>query len=88
MSDLFRFLIKTYWGKTKTAKVFWAFSFKVKTHGVFACECGVWRIPRQNAWAERKSNQNAWGQLHLDCMDYQTEDFQKNEVQNPDENHA
>ena len=47
MSDLFIFLIKTYWGKMKKAKVPLAFSFKVETHGVFAWECGVWKFPKK-----------------------------------------
>jgi len=28
---------------------------------------GAWKAPRQNAWVKRNSEQNALGQLHLDC---------------------
>ena len=34
---------------------------------MFAWEHGVWKAPKQNAWAKRNAKQNALGQLHLDC---------------------
>ena len=89
MSDFFTFLFKTHGEKLKKAEVPWAFSFKVKTHGVFAWECGVWKIPEQNAWAKRNPKQNALGQLHLDCHGLPEGRFSKKiEVRNPNENHA
>ena len=73
----------------KKAKTPWVFSFKAKTHGVFAWEGGVRKAPKQNAKAKRNSKQNALGQLHLDCHGFPEQRFPKKiEVPNPQENHA
>ena len=89
MNDFFAFLIKTHGEKMKKAEVPWAFSFKVKTHGVFAWGCGVWKILEQNAWAKRSPKQNALGLLHLDCHGLPEQIFLKKiEVQNLLKNHT
>ena len=65
------------------------FHFKPKRMGRLTWECDVWRVPRQSAWTKRSSKQNALGLLHLDCHGLPEQGFlQKNEVQNPNENHA
>ena len=43
------------------------FHFKPKRMGCLTWECGIWNVPKQNAWARRNSKQNALGPLHLDC---------------------
>ena len=37
------------------------FHFKPKRVGRLTWECGVWKVPKQNAWAEHNSKQNVWG---------------------------
>ena len=41
------------------------FHFKPKPMGRLTCECGVWKVPKQNPWAKRISKQNALGVLHV-----------------------
>ena len=61
----------------KKAKMLWAFSFKAKTQGVFAWECGARKAPKQIAWGKRNSKPNAWGQLHLGCHGLPEQRFPK-----------
>ena len=59
-STLATFLIKTYRGnmeKNKNALDF--VHFKPQRMGRLTWECGVWKVPKQNAWAKHKSKQNA-----------------------------
>ena len=37
------------------------FNFKLKRMGCLTWECGVCKVPKQNAWAEHNSKQNVWG---------------------------
>ena len=74
------------WKKQKALEFF---HFKPKRMGCLTWECGVWKVPKQNAWAKRNSKQNALGLLHLDCDGLPEQRFlNKIEVQNPNENHA
>ena len=51
-------------GKSKNALD--PFHFKQKRIGCLTWECGVWKVPRQDAWAKRISKQNPMGLLHQD----------------------
>ena len=69
-------------GKSKNALDF--FDFKSKPMGRLTWECGVWKVPKQNAWAKRNSKQNAPGLLHLDRHGFPEQRFlQKNRGPKP-----
>jgi len=89
-STLAVFLIKVYWGNVENKqKRIGLFHFKPKRMGRLTWECGVWKVPKQNAWAKRNSKQNALGLLHLDCHGVPEQRFLKKiEVQNLLKNHA
>ena len=73
------------WAKCgKSINALDCFHFKPKPMGRLTWECGVWRVPKQNALARRNSKQNAPGLLHLDRHGFREQRFlQKNRGPEP-----
>ena len=86
-------LSKTHVGMVVKAETLWVLAVPNRNawgiSWVFAWEHGVWKAPKQNAWAKRNAKQNALGQLHLDCHGLPEQRFsQKIEIQSPNENNT
>ena len=60
--------------QSKTHRVF---TIKPKPMACLTWECGVWKVPKQNAWAKRNSKQSAPDLLHLDRHGFPEQRFLK-----------